>query len=155
MPLVINAQEILELKDRLENGQRVDSSKEKEVCSIHESHSFFDGRSLLETIIYSFPFVQRQLLHQKSIEHVKHWQNTIVGQRRNRLKEREHRLKAEEAERVRIDEDHAHDEQERRRAFINRAKNLVFYEQDKVKKIHSNILLDLVLEVWFVAWALV
>ena len=79
--------------------------------------------------------------------HVQHWQNTIVGQRRYRLKDRAYRLLDEEAERVRVDDEHARDEQERRRAFIQRAKNLVFYEQDKVKKIHSNILLDLVLEV--------
>lgn len=73
----------------------------------------------------------------------------MSGQRRQRLVERKHRLEEEEAERVKIDIAHAADEKSRRDEFIQRAKNLMFYEQDKVKRIHSHVILDLVLQVRF------
>lgn len=104
-----------------------------------EPRSVEDAR-LLERI------EERERLHQKSIEVVKNWPNTIQGQRQRKLEARKLRLEAEEKELQRIDKEEAIFQQAKRRAAIDKAKTLQYYQTDRVKKFHGAMVLSEVLK---------
>lgn len=89
----------------------------------------------------------REHLHHLSTTRVKTWNNTIASQSRQRKQEREAVLAAEEAARVKVDVAHARDEAARRDAMIQRAKALLLYENDHVKNVHVQFVMDQVLMV--------
>jgi len=88
----------------------------------------------------------RLLLHEKSKEHVKHWENTIVGQRLKKLHARDIREEQEEKERKKIDIQEAKLQAEKRKIAIERAKQQQYFETDRVKGFHGALLLTEVLK---------
>jgi len=89
---------------------------------------------------------ERERLHQKSINTVKNWSNTIQGQRQKKLEARKLRLEAEEVELQKIDRQEAQFQQAKRREAIDKAKTLQYYETDRVKEFHGAMLLSEVLK---------
>lgn len=89
---------------------------------------------------------ERERLHQKSIDTVKNWSNTIQGQRQKKLEARKLRLEAEEVELQKIDKEEAKFQQAKRREAIDKAKTLQYYETDRVKEFHGAMLLSEVLK---------
>ena len=85
-------------------------------------------------------------LHNKSKELVKHWENTIEGQRLKKLQARNIREEQEEIERQKIDIEEAKLQAEKRKVAIDRAKQLQYYETDRVKGFHGALLLTEVLK---------
>ncbi|KAI9094725.1 hypothetical protein DFS34DRAFT_651963 [Phlyctochytrium arcticum] len=76
-----------------------------------------------------------------SKKRVARWDNTIAGQRRQRLQAREERLAKEEEERVRQDVAYAEEEAARRQGAIDRAKQILYCQTDMVKNFHSKVML--------------
>jgi len=89
---------------------------------------------------------EREELHNKSKELVKHWENTIEGQRLKKLQARNIREEQEEKERQKIDIEEARLQAEKRKVAIERAKKLQYYETDRVKGFHGALLLTEVLK---------
>jgi len=89
---------------------------------------------------------ERERLREKSKSVVKHWSNTIEGQRQRKLKAREERAEAEELELQRIDREEAKFQQAKRREAIDRAKTLQYYQTDRVKNFHRAMVLSEVLK---------
>lgn len=87
----------------------------------------------------------RERLHEKSMNVVKNWSNTIQGQRNQKLQARKLRLEAEEVELQKIDKEEAKFLQAKRREAIDKAKTLQYYQTDRVKEFHSAMLLSEVL----------
>jgi len=87
----------------------------------------------------------RERLHQKSMDTVKNWSNTIQGQRNRKLQARKLRLEAEEIELQKIDKEEAKYLQAKRREALDKAKTLQYYQTDRVKEFHSAMLLSEVL----------
>jgi len=84
--------------------------------------------------------------HEKSKELVKHWENTIDGQRLKKLQARNIREEQEEKERQKIDIEEAKLQAEKRKVAIERAKQLQYFETDRVKGFHGALLLTEVLK---------
>lgn len=89
---------------------------------------------------------QRKELHSLSKDTVKHWENTIEGQRLKKLQARQIREEKEEEERVKIDEEEAKHQAQKRKEAIERAKTLQYYQTDRVKTFHGALLLTEVLK---------
>ncbi|XP_029192450.2 coiled-coil domain-containing protein 173-like [Acropora millepora] len=89
---------------------------------------------------------ERQELHTLSKDTVKHWENTIEGQRLKKLQARELREEKEEEERVKIDKEEAKHQAQKRKEAIERAKTLQYYQTDRVKTFHGALLLTEVLK---------
>lgn len=89
---------------------------------------------------------ERQELHTLSKDTVKHWENTIEGQRLKKLQARELREEKEEEERVKIDKEEAKHQAKKRKEAIERAKTLQYYQTDRVKTFHGALLLTEVLK---------
>merc|ERR1712110_819376 len=89
---------------------------------------------------------ERERLREKSKSVVKHWSNTIQGQRQRKLKAKEERAEAEELELQRIDREEAKFQQAKRREAIDRAKTLQYYQTDRVKNFHRAMVLSEVLK---------
>ncbi|KAI8820119.1 uncharacterized protein EV422DRAFT_79352 [Fimicolochytrium jonesii] len=83
----------------------------------------------------------RDRRHALSKTRIANWTHTVGGQRKQRLQARADRLEAEEAKRVRIDELYAEEEAQRRKAIIDRAKQMQYCETDCVKRFHSKVML--------------
>lgn len=81
----------------------------------------------------------KEELHQKSLERLKHWENTTAGHQRLKRQERALRLAAEEAQRVVLDEEFAAEEAELRSTAISKAKRMLYLEGDMVKSFHSHV----------------
>jgi len=78
----------------------------------------------------------------KSKEQVGEWGNTIVGKRNKRLNARKIREDQEETERVKLDIEEAKIKAAERRAAIEHAKKLQYYQTDRVKGFHGALLLS-------------
>lgn len=76
---------------------------------------------------------------------VKHWENTIEGQRLKKLQARELREEKEEQERIKIDCDEMEFQAQCRKEAIERAKMLLYHQTDHVKTFHGALLLSEVL----------
>lgn len=88
----------------------------------------------------------REVLHKISQERLKHWPNTIEA---NRMKKEKAKLeKAEEEERLRriIDAEEEALQKEKRRLAIERANKILYDETDRVKALHSRLMLSDVLK---------
>lgn len=86
-------------------------------------------------------------MHQLSKDRVKHWENTIAGQRRARILQRETRIKDAQEVHKKRDDEFAIDQTDRRRMKIEEAKLMMYCEEEPVKIFHSAIILDQVLQV--------
>ena len=82
-----------------------------------------------------------------SQERVKHWTNTVAGHRRQKLKAREERLAAEDAERAKRNEEDNKELAERRQQAIAKARETQYHQLDNVREFHSRVLLYSVLQV--------
>ncbi|XP_058940424.2 cilia- and flagella- associated protein 210-like [Pocillopora verrucosa] len=89
---------------------------------------------------------EREDLHAISKESVKHWENTIEGQRLKKLQARQLREEKEEEEKVKIDKEEAKHQAQKRKEAIERAKTLQYYQTDRVKTFHGALLLTEVLK---------
>ncbi|XP_076439715.1 cilia- and flagella- associated protein 210-like [Babylonia areolata] len=83
---------------------------------------------------------------QKAKEIVKSWGNTLAGQRQHKLVARKQREEKEEAERHQTDIEEAQYQAIQRRAAIDKAKTLQYYQTDRVKGFHSALKLSEVLK---------
>ncbi|XP_063678988.1 cilia- and flagella- associated protein 210-like [Bolinopsis microptera] len=88
----------------------------------------------------------RQEKHQQSVEQVSSWGNTIVGKRNKRLNARRIREEEEEIERQKLDIEEAEIKAAERRAAIEHAKKLQYYQTDRVKGFHGALLLSEVIK---------
>lgn len=88
----------------------------------------------------------RQEKHQKSVEQVSSWGNTIVGKRNKRLNARRIREEEEERERQKLDIEEAEIKATERRSAIEHAKKLQYYQTDRVKGFHGALLLSEVIK---------
>ncbi|XP_053373557.1 cilia- and flagella- associated protein 210-like [Mercenaria mercenaria] len=89
---------------------------------------------------------EREELKHKSKELVKHWGNTIAGQRQRKLEARKIREQKDEAERVQIDLEEAKFQAQQRKDAIDKAKTQQYYQTDRVKGFHSALMLTEVLK---------
>ncbi|XP_051566870.1 cilia- and flagella- associated protein 210 [Myxocyprinus asiaticus] len=89
---------------------------------------------------------QREALHMRSKELVKHWSNTIAGQRQKKLEAKKVREAIEEEERKQIDIEEVKYQAQMRKEAIEKAKTLQYYQIDRVKGFHSALLLAEVLK---------
>lgn len=90
--------------------------------------------------------VERQSMRDMSKNMVKHWTNTIAGQRQKKLEARKHRENKEEEDRKAIDVEEALYQSKKRQTAIQNAKMLQYFEVDRVKKFHGALLLSEVLK---------
>lgn len=89
---------------------------------------------------------ERENLHNESLEVVKHWSNTIVGQRQKKLEARKIREEKEEKERVKLDIEEAKIQARNRQEAIEKAKTRQYFQTDRVKSFHGALLLSEVLK---------
>ncbi|KAI7808514.1 cilia- and flagella- associated protein 210 isoform X1 [Triplophysa rosa] len=89
---------------------------------------------------------QREALHVRSKEVVKHWSNTIAGQRQKKLEAKKIREAIEEEERMLIDIEEANYQAQIRKEAIEKAKTQQYYQTDRVKEFHRALLLAEVLK---------
>ncbi|XP_056145786.1 cilia- and flagella- associated protein 210 [Lampris incognitus] len=89
---------------------------------------------------------QREALHLRSKEMVKFWSNTIAGQRQKKLEAKKIQEETEEEKRKLIDIEEAKFQEQMRKEAIEKAKAQLFYQTDRVKGLHSALLLTKVLQ---------
>ncbi|XP_076025999.1 cilia- and flagella- associated protein 210-like [Genypterus blacodes] len=89
---------------------------------------------------------QRKALHQQSKDMVKLWSNTLAGQRQKRLEAKKIREEIEEEERKQTDIEEAKYREQKRKEAIGRAKAQLYYQTDRVRGLHSALLLTEVLK---------
>ncbi|EDV27255.1 uncharacterized protein TRIADDRAFT_55009 [Trichoplax adhaerens] len=89
---------------------------------------------------------ERDALHESSKGIVKYWPNTIEGKRLKRLQARQ--VKEEQKERERLELDKREDEYnaQMRKNAIKRAKELQYFQTDRIKNFHSALLTGEVLK---------
>lgn len=88
----------------------------------------------------------RQEKHEQSINQVSEWGNTIVGKRNKRLNARRLREEEEEKARQKLDIGEAEIKAAERKAAIEHAKKLQYYQTDRVKGYHGALLLSEVIK---------
>lgn len=71
----------------------------------------------------------------------------MASRRQRRIEQQMTKAEREEEERRRLDIVWSQEATERRQKVIDEAKKLMFYERDAVKAVHSEVLMDLVLQV--------
>ena len=84
--------------------------------------------------------------HERCVEEVSKWGNTIVGKRNQRLNARKIREDQEEVDRKKLDLQEAEIKARKRKAAIEHAKKLQYYQTDRVKAFHSALLLSEVMK---------
>ncbi|KAM9851246.1 cilia- and flagella- associated protein 210 [Aulostomus maculatus] len=89
---------------------------------------------------------QREALHLQSKDVVKQWSNTIAGQRQKKLEAKKIREQVEEERRKLTDLEEKKYKEEKRRDVIEKAKTQLYYQIDRVKGLHSALLLTEVLK---------
>ncbi|KAI9207775.1 uncharacterized protein BJ171DRAFT_255023 [Polychytrium aggregatum] len=91
------------------------------------------------------PRIKKEKLHHKSLETVKTWENTIMGQRKKRLAAQAEREKSTEEERKKVDAAWELVRQDERRIAVERARRMQYVEQSRVKALHAQLLMSNVL----------
>lgn len=81
----------------------------------------------------------RKALHVKSQERVKQWNNTMLGNRKNKLEERARKNEIDEIERLRLDAVFLAESVIIRNTAIEKAKLQIFREKDVVRALHTQI----------------
>ena len=90
--------------------------------------------------------LDRQRLHELSNERKAKWPNTIEANRDKKEQRRLQKLEAEEKLRCEIDQEEAMLHAERRRLAIERANKMLYDSTDRVKSLHSKLMLADVME---------
>uniref|UniRef100_A0A5K4F055 Leucine zipper protein, putative n=1 Tax=Schistosoma mansoni TaxID=6183 RepID=A0A5K4F055_SCHMA len=75
----------------------------------------------------------------QSREMVKNWTNTLLGSRQKKLEDRSNRLAEEEKCRMAIDREEEKFQAERRKKAVDKAKQLLYYETDRFRLLHSGL----------------
>ncbi|KAL8621417.1 hypothetical protein ACOMHN_048217 [Nucella lapillus] len=83
---------------------------------------------------------------QRARQIVKTWGNTLAGQRQHKLVARKQREERDEAERLQTDIEEAQYQAVQRRAALDKAKTLQYYQTDRVKTFHGALKLCEVLK---------
>ncbi|KAM9804427.1 cilia- and flagella- associated protein 210 [Neosynchiropus ocellatus] len=89
---------------------------------------------------------QREALHLKSKEMVKQWPNSFAAQREKKLEAKKIREQMEEEQRKLDDLEEQKYKEQRRKEAIEEAKTQLYYQTDRVKGLHSALLLTEVLK---------
>ncbi|KAJ3295036.1 hypothetical protein HK104_003085 [Borealophlyctis nickersoniae] len=89
---------------------------------------------------------EKESLHKKSMDSVKNWGNTVMGQRKRRLAAQQERLNKLEEERQKVDREWAEVKAEERRLAVERARKMQHDEGHSVKALHAALLLSNVLQ---------
>ncbi|XP_028291836.1 coiled-coil domain-containing protein 173 [Gouania willdenowi] len=89
---------------------------------------------------------QREVLHLRSKEVIKLWPNTIAAQRQKKLEAKKIREQIEEERRKKIDVEEAIYQEQKRKEAIEKAETQLYYQTDRVKGLHSALLLTEVLK---------
>eukprot|EP00744_Colponema_vietnamica_P001245 GILI01002087.1.p1 GENE.GILI01002087.1~~GILI01002087.1.p1 ORF type:complete len:468 (+),score=158.10 GILI01002087.1:169-1572(+) len=89
---------------------------------------------------------EKEILHQKSMNRVKNWGNTIEALRQKKEEERIRRLERLEEERLKVDREEEAIQLDKKRKAIERANKLLHDDQDRVKSFHSKLLLSDVMQ---------
>ncbi|XP_037096347.1 coiled-coil domain-containing protein 173 [Syngnathus acus] len=89
---------------------------------------------------------ERQALHLKSKQMAKLWPNTLACQRQKKLEAKKIREQIEEEKRKQIDMEEAKYREEKRKEAIEKAKEQLYYETERVKGLHRALLLTEVLK---------
>merc|ERR1719352_368840 len=90
--------------------------------------------------------LDRQRLHELSNTRKNQWPNTIEALRERKERIRADKLEAEEKLRVEIDREEAALQAEKRRLAIERANKMLYDSTDRVKSLHSKLMLADVME---------
>ncbi|KAM3608411.1 uncharacterized protein V6R79_024665 [Siganus canaliculatus] len=88
---------------------------------------------------------QREALQLKSKEVVKQWPNTIASQRQKKLEAKKIREENEEEKKRQIDEEEAKYQEQKQQEAVAKAKAELFYQTNRVRSLHSALLLTEVL----------
>jgi hypothetical protein len=78
---------------------------------------------------------------------VRNWSNTIGGQQRAKVQARNDRLAKKENELEALDKVFADEETRRRKAAVERARKILFFQGDRQRSFHRQLLLSEVLKV--------
>ncbi|XP_057279722.1 cilia- and flagella- associated protein 210-like [Pezoporus wallicus] len=89
---------------------------------------------------------EREEMHLRSKAAVKDWPNTCMGMAQRKLKARKLREEREEEERKLIDLEEAKFQAAKRKEAIDRAKTYLSYQNERIKGLHSALLLTKVLK---------
>ncbi|XP_061580459.1 cilia- and flagella- associated protein 210 [Cololabis saira] len=89
---------------------------------------------------------QREALHLQSQEMVKLWPNTIAGQRQRKLEAKKIREQIEEEKRKQIDREEAEYREQKRKEAVEKAKNPLYHQSDRVKGLNRALQLTEVLK---------
>ncbi|XP_029967084.1 coiled-coil domain-containing protein 173 [Salarias fasciatus] len=89
---------------------------------------------------------RRKALHLQSQEVVKLWSSTITSQTQKKLEAKKIREQIEEEKRKQIDIEEAKYQEQKRREAIEKAKTQLYYQTNRVKGLHSALLLTEVLK---------
>ncbi|CAN0141867.1 unnamed protein product [Bubo scandiacus] len=89
---------------------------------------------------------EREEMHSRSKAAVKDWPNTIMGLAQRKLKAKKLRKEMEEEERKLLDLEEEQFQVAKRKEAINNAKTYLYYQNERVKGLHSALLLAEVLK---------
>ncbi|KFO05417.1 Coiled-coil domain-containing protein 173, partial [Balearica regulorum gibbericeps] len=89
---------------------------------------------------------EREEMHLRSKAAVKDWPNTIMGLAQRKLKAKQLREEREEEERKLLDLEEEQFQAAKRKEAIDHAKNYLYYQNERVKGLHSALLLAEVLK---------
>ncbi|XP_009892946.1 PREDICTED: coiled-coil domain-containing protein 173 [Charadrius vociferus] len=89
---------------------------------------------------------EREEMHLRSKVAVKNWPNTIMGLAQRKLKAKKLREEREEEERKLLDLEEEQFQAAKRKEAIDRAKTYLYYQNERVKGLHSALLLAEVLK---------
>ncbi|KAJ3360952.1 hypothetical protein GGF32_007885 [Allomyces javanicus] len=89
---------------------------------------------------------EKQRLHDQSVAMVAQWHNTIAGQRRRRLYAHKERERMAEIQRQEMDKDWEAVKAAERQALVDRAKNMQYLEDVRVRQLKSQALITQVLK---------
>ncbi|KAI8909515.1 hypothetical protein EDD86DRAFT_190728 [Gorgonomyces haynaldii] len=97
-----------------------------------------EGKDRLHSL-QEFAQTDRLARYQLSKQRAAGWKNTVAGQSKQKLLEKERRIQLEEEARVKLDEEFAEEENRRRQIAIERAKKVLYLDTDLVKAFHSKV----------------
>ncbi|KAH8877655.1 Coiled-coil domain-containing protein [Schistosoma japonicum] len=97
--------------------------------------------NLSETAKVEEKKLELEKIKAQSKEMIKNWTNTLLGGRQKKLEERANRLAEEEKAKLAIDREEAKYQAEQRKKAIDKAKLQLYYETDRVRLLHSGLIL--------------